>query len=93
MHGLMMNRPLLISQILEFAAGNYPDQEIVSRTTEGDIHRYTYPEMAQRTRQLANALKKLGASEEDRIGTIAWNTYRHLEVYYASSGMAPSVTP
>ena len=87
MHGLMMNRPLLISQILEFAAGNYPDQEIVSRTTEGDIHRYTYPEMAQRTRQLANALKKLGASEEDRIGTIAWNTYRHLEVYYASSGM------
>lgn len=87
MHGLMMNRPLLISQILEFAAGNYPDQEIVSRTTEGPIHRYTYPELAQRTRKLANALRKLGASEEDRIGTIAWNTYRHLEVYYASSGM------
>ena len=87
MHGLMMHRPLLISQILEFAAGNYPDQEIVSRTTEGHIHRYTYPELAQRTRKLANALKKLGATEEDRIGTIAWNTYRHLEVYYASSGM------
>lgn len=87
MHGLMMNRPLLISQILEFAASNYPDQEIVSRTTEGPIHRYTYPELAQRTRKLANALKKLGASEEDRIGTIAWNNYRHLEVYYATSGM------
>lgn len=87
MHGLMMQRPLLISQILEFAAGNFPDQEIVSRTTEGPIHRYTYPELAQRTRKLANALKKLGATEEDRIGTIAWNTYRHLEVYYATSGM------
>ena len=87
MHGLMMNRPLLISQILEFAAGNYPDQEIVTRTTEGPIHRYTYPELAQRTRKLANALKKLGAKEEDRIGTIAWNNYRHLEVYYATSGM------
>ncbi|MFC4259712.1 long-chain-fatty-acid--CoA ligase [Marinobacter lacisalsi] len=87
MHGLMMQRPLLISQILEFAAGNFPDQEIVSRATEGPIHRYTYPEMAQRTRKLANALKKLGATEEDRIGTIAWNTYRHLEVYYATSGM------
>ncbi|MFL1407166.1 long-chain-fatty-acid--CoA ligase [Marinobacter sp. M1N3S26] len=87
MHGLMMQRPLLISQILEFAAGNYPDQEIVSRTTEGPIHRYTYPELAQRTRKLANALKKLGVTEEDRIGTIAWNTYRHLEIYYASSGM------
>ncbi|MGR3407705.1 AMP-binding protein, partial [Roseovarius indicus] len=54
---------------------------------EGPIHRDTYPELAQRTRKLANALKKLGATEEDRIGTIAWNTYRHLEVYYASSGM------
>ena len=87
MRGLMMDRPLLISQILEFAAVNFPDQEIVSRTAEGPIHRYSYPEMAARTRQLANALEALGARPEDRIGTIAWNTYRHLEIYYASSGM------
>jgi fatty-acyl-CoA synthase len=83
----MMDRPLLISQILEFAAVNFPDQEIVSRTTEGPMHRYTYPEMAARTRKLANALESLGACPEDRIGTIAWNTHRHLEIYYASSGM------
>lgn len=87
MRGLMMDRPLLISQIVEFAAQNFPDQEIVSRTTEGPIHRYTYPEMAQRTRKLAKALEALGAQPEDRIGTIAWNNYRHLEIYYASSGM------
>jgi len=61
MRGLMMDRPLLISQILEFAAVNFPDQEIVSRTTEGPMHRYTYPEMAARTRKLANALESLGA--------------------------------
>ncbi|MCC5858800.1 MAG: long-chain-fatty-acid--CoA ligase [Ectothiorhodospiraceae bacterium] len=87
MRGLMMDRPLMISQIIEFAAMNFPDQEIVSRTTEGPIHRYTYPELAKRSRQLANALEKLGAQPEDRIGTIAWNTYRHLEIYYATSGM------
>ncbi len=87
MRGLMMDRPLMISQIIEYAAMNFPDQEIVSRTTEGPIHRYTYPELAGRSRQLANALEKLGAQPEDRIGTIAWNTYRHLEIYYATSGM------
>ncbi len=87
MRGLMMDRPLLVSQIVEFAAQNFPDQEIVSRTTEGPIHRYTYPEMAQRTRKLAKALEALGAKPEDRIGTIAWNNYRHLEIYYASSGI------
>ncbi len=87
MRGMMMDRPLLISQIIEFAAVNFPDQEIVSRTTEGPIHRYTYPELAKRTRQLAKALETLGVKPEDRIGTIAWNTYRHLEIYYASSGM------
>ncbi len=87
MQGMMMNRPLLISQILEFAEDNYPDQEIVSRTVDGSVHRYTYPDLARRSRQLANALERLGVQPEDRIGTIAWNTYRHLEIYYASSGI------
>ena len=87
MHGMMMDRPLMISQIIEHAARNYPDQEIVSGAVEGGVHRYTYPEAARRSRQLANALRTLGVGEEDRIGTVAWNTYRHLEVYYATSGM------
>jgi len=87
MHGLMMNRQLLISQILEYAAVNYPEQEVVSRSTEGDIHRYRFPELRARTSQLAHALAKLGVRQDDRIGTVAWNNYRHLEIYYAVSGM------
>lgn len=88
MRGLMMDRPLMISQIIEFAEANYPDQQIVSRTAEGLLHRYTYREAAKRSRQLANALRKLGVKEEDRVATVAWNTYRHLEIYYATSGIA-----
>ncbi len=87
MRGMMMDRPLLISQIIEYAASNFPDQEVVSRTVEGDLHRYTYRDAARRTRQLAHALKKLGVQDTDRVATVAWNTYRHLEVYYATSGI------
>ena len=87
MHGLMMNRQLLISQILEYAAVNYPEQEIVSRTTEGPIHRYRYPELRDRSCQLAHALAGLGVTQDDRVATVAWNNYRHLEIYYAVSGM------
>lgn len=87
MRGLMMDRPLMISQIIEHAARNFPDQEVVSGAVEGGVHRYTYPEAARRSRQLANALKALGIGPDDRIGTVAWNTYRHLEVYYATSGL------
>jgi fatty-acyl-CoA synthase len=83
----MMDRPLMISQIIEFAEANYPDQQIVSRTAEGLLHKYTYREAAKRSRQLANALRSLGVQEEDRIATVAWNTYRHLEIYYATSGI------
>ncbi len=82
-----MDRPLMISQIIEYAEVNYPDQEIVSRTAEGLLHRYTYRDAARRSRQLANALRSLGVQEEDRIATVAWNTYRHLEIYYATSGI------
>lgn len=87
MRGLMMDRPLMISQIIEFAEANYPEQQIVSRTAEGLLHRYTYRDAAKRSRQLANALRSLGVQEEDRIATVAWNTYRHLEIYYATSGI------
>ena len=87
MRGLMMDRPLLISQIIEYAASNFPDQEVVSRTVEGDLHRYTYRDAGRRSRQLAGALQKLGVKQTDRVATVAWNTYRHLEIYYATSGI------
>lgn len=87
MLGLMQDRPLLISSLVEFAALNHGDGEIVSRTVEGPIHRYTYKDCAVRSRQLAKALEKLGIEKSDRLGTLAWNGYRHMEVYYGVSGM------
>ena len=87
MLGLMQNRSLLISSLIEFAALNHSDGEIVSRTVEGPIHRYTYKDCAARSRQLAKSLEKLGVEQSDRIGTLAWNGYRHVEIYYGVSGM------
>jgi acyl-CoA synthetase (AMP-forming)/AMP-acid ligase II len=87
MLGQMMHMPLLISSILKHAETNHGDTEIVSRAVEGEIHRYTYRDCARRTRQLANALKHLKIKSGDRVGTLAWNTYRHLELYYGVSGM------
>ncbi len=86
MRGLMMDRPLLISQLIEFAAEYHNTSEIVSRTVEGPIHRYTYADAALRARKLAKALQALGVQQGDRIGTIAWNGYRHFEIYFAVSG-------
>src|ERR1700687_312819 len=87
MHGLMMHAPLMISSLIAHADRYHGDAEIVSRTTEGGLHRYTYTEAHTRTRRLANALKRLGVKAEERIGTLAWNGYRHFELYYAASGM------
>lgn len=84
--GQMMSQPLLISGILEFAAKHYPTSEIVSRRVEGDLHRYTYRDCEQRARKMANALTHLGVQMGDRIATLAWNGYRHMELYYAVSG-------
>ena len=83
---LMQQRPLMISSIIEFAERWAPDVEVVSRTTEGPIHRYTYSEMGTRTRQLASSLSRLGIEKGDRVATLAWNGYRHLELYYGVSG-------
>ena len=82
MLGLMQDRPLLISQMIDFAAAYYPDVEIVTRTVEGPIHRYGYRDAAKRAKQLAEALQGLGIKLGDRVGTIAWNTYRHFELYF-----------
>ena len=87
MRGLMMDTPLLISSIIDHGATVYADQQIVSRTVEGPIHRYTYFEARRRAKQLANALESLGVQAGDRIATVAWNGYRHFEIYYAVSGM------
>jgi 3-(methylthio)propionyl---CoA ligase len=84
--GQMMDQPLLISSIIEFAARHFANNEIVSRRVEGDLHRYTYRECHQRAKRLANALQALGVDMGDRVATLAWNGYRHLEAYYAVSG-------
>ena len=86
MNGLMMQQPLLISSLLVHAERHHGEQEVVSRRVEGDIHRTTYRELAARARRMANALAKLGVESGDRVATLAWNGYRHLEVYYAVSG-------
>ena len=86
MKGLMMGTQLLVSSLLRNAAVNHPATEVVSRSVEGPIHRYGYADLERRARRLANALKGLGVGPSDRVGTLAWNTYRHLEIYYAVSG-------
>ena len=86
MHGLMMESDLLISSILRHADLNYAEREIVSVTADNPLHRYTYGDCCRRARQLANALDKLGLSRGDRVATLAWNDYRHLEAYYAIGG-------
>ena len=87
LHGLMMDTPLLVSSLLTHADYNHADTEIVSRRVEGDIHRYTYGEAAARARQMANALEAAGLKPGERAATLAWNGYRHFELYYAISGI------
>jgi fatty-acyl-CoA synthase len=87
MLGVMSERPLLISAILAHAAAYHRDTEIVSRTVEGAIHRYTYAEAERRSKRLARALLRLGIKPGDRVGTLAWNTFRHFELYYGISGI------
>jgi fatty-acyl-CoA synthase len=85
--GSMMSQPLLISSLIQHADRYYSNVEIVSRRVEGDIHRYTYRDCHRRARQLANVFTRLNVGMGDRIATLAWNGYRHLEAYYAVSGM------
>ena len=87
MQGLMMSMPLMISSLIRHADRWHGDTEIVSRTIEGPIHRYTYRDAHSRARRLARALGGLGVRPGDRIATLAWNGYRHFELYYGISGM------
>lgn len=87
MQSNMMSRPLLVSSIIDHAINTHPSTEIVSRRCEGDIHRYTLADSALRAKKLANALIKHGISQSDRIATLAWNNYRHYELYFGVAGM------
>ena len=87
MLGNMMSGQLLISGLIEHAEKYHSDAEIVSRTVEGPIHKYTYADAARRSRQLANALERLGLKHGDTVGTLAWNTFRHFELYFGVSGI------
>ncbi len=84
--GQMMQMPLMISSLLTHAARHSGDTEIVSKRVEGDIHRYTYKDAELRARKAAQALARLGCTAGDRVGTLAWNGYRHVEIYYGTSG-------
>jgi fatty-acyl-CoA synthase len=86
MNGQMMQMPLLVSSLLVHAERHHPEQEVVSRRVEGDIHRETFAELAARARRVANAIKGLGVEMSERIATLAWNGYRHMELYYGVSG-------
>jgi acyl-CoA synthetase (AMP-forming)/AMP-acid ligase II len=86
MQALMMNSQLMISSILKHAEKSFPEVEMVSVTVDSPRHRQTYKTFARRCRQLANALSALGAEFGDRIGTLAWNDFRHMELYYGVSG-------
>ncbi len=86
MLGLMQDEPLLISSLITFADRNHADAQIVSRRVEGDLHRYTYRDAAARSRRVAKALDRLGLEFSDRVGTLAWNGYRHFELYFGVAG-------
>ncbi|HVC52639.1 MAG TPA: long-chain-fatty-acid--CoA ligase [Stellaceae bacterium] len=87
LRGLMGDQPLLVSMCIQHAARNHADTEIVSRTVEGPIHRYNYAEAESRARRVAKALQRLGIRPGDRVATMAWNTYRHFELYHGISGI------
>jgi fatty-acyl-CoA synthase len=86
MFGLMQQHSLLISSLIEFANRHHGDGEVVSKRVEGDYHRYTWADVANRSRQMANALDALGLEQGQRVATLAWNGYRHLELYFGVSG-------
>src|SRR3546814_4141245 len=83
----MMDAPLLLSSIIKHAARHCATREVVSRLSDGGLHRYTYADCERRARMLADSLCRDGVEQGDRLGTLAWNTHRHLEIYYAVSGL------
>jgi fatty-acyl-CoA synthase len=91
MLGLMQTQPLLVSSLLLHAARHHAQAEVVSRQDDGSVTRATYAAVERRARRLATALQALGVQRSDRVATLAWNSQRHLELYYAVSGMGSVV--
>ncbi|HEY2359326.1 MAG TPA: long-chain fatty acid--CoA ligase [Phenylobacterium sp.] len=87
LQALMMDRPLTLPSILEYAAQYHPDRQVVDRMVEGPIHRYGYAEALARTKRMANALIAMGVKPGDRVATLAWSTHRHFELYFAVTGI------
>ena len=87
LRGQIMDRPLLVSSVIAHAARYHADQQVVTRTVEGPMHRYTYAQAGVRMQQLALALQALGVKPGDRVATLAWNTFRHFELYYTLAGI------
>jgi acyl-CoA synthetase (AMP-forming)/AMP-acid ligase II len=87
MFGLMQDWPLLLHKIIDFAAIQHPDQEVVSRTIEGPMHRTNYFRIRKRSLRLAQRLRRDGIQLGDRVATLAWNGYRHLEAWYGIVGI------
>src|SRR5947199_10388442 len=83
----MQNQPLLLSSLLQHADRFHGRTEIVSRTVEGPIHRYSYQDAARRARKLADALRRWGVGPSDRVATLAWNNYRHFEIEDGVTGL------
>jgi acyl-CoA synthetase (AMP-forming)/AMP-acid ligase II len=87
MDGLIMDMPLLLSGFIDYAAEHHGATEIVARTIEGDLHRYTYADAQRRSKRLAKALLRLGVKPGERVASLAWNTHRHFEMFYGVTGM------
>src|SRR5689334_16964265 len=87
MQALMMDRPLTLPSILEYAAQYHPHRQVVDRMVEGPIHRYGYADALKRTKRMANALVAMGVKPGDRVATLAWSTHRHFELYFAVTGI------
>jgi len=93
LQGAIMDMPLMISSVIQYAAAFHGGIEIVARGVDGAMHRYTYAEAHQRAKRLANALGRLGVRPGDRIGTLGWNTHRHFELFYGVSGSGAVLHP
>ena len=92
MLGLMQDWPLLCHRIIDHAAINHAERPIVTRSIEGPLHATTYAEVRARALRLAQRLDKDGIRLGDRVATLAWNTWRHLEAWYGIMGLARSIT-
>ena len=87
MHGLMMDTPLLVSSLIRHAATVHAGVEVVSALADGTLHRCTYADVHRRSRRLAAALLRLGVEPGERVATLAWSSHRHMEAYYATTGI------